>query len=73
MSNVATIENIKSLRSQLDAPYKDCVAALNENENDIDKASAWLKEKGKGDQRTAAVNSGAIGYYKGEDGISQNL
>lgn len=70
MSNVATIENIKSLRYQLDAPYKDCVAALNENENDIDKASAWLKEKGKGDQRTAAVNSGAIGYYKGEDGIS---
>ena len=73
MSNVATIENIKSLRSQLDAPYKDCVAALNENENDIDKASTWLKEKGKGDPRTAAVNSGTIGYYKGDDGISQYL
>lgn len=70
MGNIATIENIKYLRSQLDAPYKDCVAALNENENDIDKASTWLKEKGKGDQRTAAVNSGTIGYYKGNDGIS---
>lgn len=70
MSNIATIENIKTLRSQLDAPYKDCVAALNENENNIAKASTWLKEKGKGDQRTSAVNSGAIGYYKGTSGIS---
>lgn len=70
MSNIATIENIKTLRSQLDAPYKDCVEALNENENNIEKAITWLQQKSKCDSRTAVTNSGAIGYYSRENGIS---
>jgi len=64
MSGTATLDNIKTLRSSLDAPYKDCVEALKENDNDIAKATKWLKEKGKGDQRVAKAECGAIGMYE---------
>lgn len=68
--SVVSLEKVKHLRSSLDAPYKDCVAALQSNDDDLDKAIAWLKEKGKGEQRDAVAECGAIGYYKGEDSVS---
>ena len=42
----ATIDNIKHLRAETNAPYKDCVSALNESENDIEQAKAILKKAG---------------------------
>lgn len=68
--SVVTLEKVKHLRSTLDAPYKDCVQALQSNDDDLDKAIAWLKEKGKGEQRDTVAECGAIGYYKGEDSVS---
>jgi elongation factor Ts len=60
--STATLDNIKELRAKTDAPYKDCVEALKESDNDLDKASQWLKAKGKNENRTAATNCGTIGY-----------
>lgn len=68
--SIATIDNIKQLRAQLDAPYQDCVKALEANENNIAQASQWLKEKGRGATRDAKTDCGAIGYYIGETSVS---
>eukprot|EP01133_Synstelium_polycarpum_P015876 gene15876-18868_t len=38
---------IQELRKRTSAPITDCKRALQNNENDIDKAIAWLLEKGK--------------------------
>lgn len=40
------IEMIKDLRAKTGAGMMDCKKALTENNNDIDKAAAWLREKG---------------------------
>lgn len=36
---------LKELRAATNAPLKDCKQALEENNNDFDKASEWLKQK----------------------------
>lgn len=39
-------EKIKELRNRTQAGFMDCKKALEESDNDIDKAIAWLREKG---------------------------
>lgn len=39
-------EKIKELRNRTQAGFMDCKKALEESNNDIDKAIAWLREKG---------------------------
>lgn len=68
--SIATIDNIKQLRTRLDAPYQDCVKALNANQNDIEQAAQWLKEQGKGSNRAAKTECGAIGCYTDERGTT---
>lgn len=68
--SIATIDNIKQLRAKLDAPYQDCVKALDANQNDIEQAAQWLKDKGKGTNRDAKTECGAIGHYTDENGTT---
>ena len=68
--SIATIENIKQLRAQLDAPYQDCVKALNANQNDIKQATQWLKDQGKAANRDAQTDAGAIGFHTDELGTT---
>ena len=68
--SIATIDNIKQLRAKLDAPYQDCVKALNANHNDIEQAAQWLKDQGKGSNRDAKTECGAIGYFSDERGTT---
>lgn len=68
--SIATIDNIKQLRAKLDAPYQDCVKALNANHNDIEQAAQWLKDQGKGANRDAKTECGAIGCYTDERGAT---
>lgn len=68
--SIATIDNIKQLRAKLDAPYQDCVKALNVNQNDIEQAAQWLKDQGKGAHRDAKTECGAIGCYADERGAT---
>lgn len=68
--SIATIENIKQLRAQIDAPYQDCVRALKANENDIEQALRWLKEQGKSSMRDAQTECGSIGCYVDERGAT---
>lgn len=68
--SVATLDNIKTLRARLDAPYKDCIKALDENDNNLEQAETWLKNNSKIQQRTAKAENGVIGYYKGDNSVS---
>jgi elongation factor Ts len=68
--SIATIDNIKQLRAKLDAPYQDCVKALEANQNDIEQAAQWLKDKGKGANRDATTECGTIGHYTDELGTT---
>ena len=63
----ATIDNIKHLRAETNAPYKDCVSALNESENDIEQAKAILKKAGLSSTRTAVAEAGLIVAHQGLD------
>ena len=65
--STASIENIKQLRSKLDAPYQDCVKALQMHENDIEAASKWLKNQGKANVKNAKTEHGAIGFCMNQD------
>ncbi|MDE5767551.1 MAG: translation elongation factor Ts [Malacoplasma sp.] len=42
----ASAEKIKELRNRTQAGFMDCKKALEESNNDIEKAIAWLREKG---------------------------
>jgi len=42
----ANIELLKKLRAETSASIADCRAALEETENDYDKAKEWLKKRG---------------------------
>lgn len=68
--SIATIENIKQLRAQMDAPYQDCVKALEANGNDITQASQWLKETNKASVRDAKTDCGAIGCFIDGSGVT---
>ncbi len=41
-----TLEKVKELRNRTQAGFADCKKALEESNDDIDKAIAWLREKG---------------------------
>ena len=43
---MTTMELIKSLRDRTGAGLTDCKKALTENNNDLEKATDWLREKG---------------------------
>lgn len=42
----ANIDLLKKLRAQTSASISDCRSALEQTENDYDKAMAWLKKRG---------------------------
>lgn len=52
-----TIDMIKALRAKSGAGMMDCKKALTENSGDVDKAMAWLREKGIA---SAAKKSGRV-------------
>ena len=59
-------ELIKELRSQTGAGFLDCKTALNDSNNDIDKAVEFLRKKGlsKASKKTSReANEGAVGIY----------
>jgi elongation factor Ts len=41
-----TAAMVKDLRASTDAPMMDCKKALVESGGDMEKATAWLKERG---------------------------
>ncbi|MFA6136800.1 MAG: translation elongation factor Ts [Sulfurimonas sp.] len=65
-----TAAMVKELRSATDAPMMDCKKALVESDGDMEKATAWLKERGiaqsaKKADRVAA--EGLAGYIIADD------
>ncbi|MBN2826141.1 MAG: translation elongation factor Ts, partial [Campylobacterales bacterium] len=50
-------QDIKKLREMTDAGMMDCKKALAESDGDMDKAVAWLREKGLG---AAAKKAGKV-------------
>ena len=65
-----TAAMVKELRSATDAPMMDCKKALVENDGDMTKATAWLKERGiskaanKSDRIAA---EGLVGFKLADD------
>lgn len=57
MSNVVTPQKVKELRERTQAGYMDCQQALKETNGDVEKAIAFLREKGIA---KAAKKAGAI-------------
>lgn len=45
---MATAQDVKKLREATGAGILDCKRALDENDNDFEKAAAWLRERGLG-------------------------
>ena len=66
---MSSMELIKKLRDATGSGIVDCKKALSENNNDIDSAVKWLREKGilkaqkKQDRKT---NEGVISFYNNE-------
>ncbi|MDH5464254.1 MAG: translation elongation factor Ts [Thiovulaceae bacterium] len=65
-----TAAQVKELRASTDAPMMDCKKALTENDGDMEKATAWLRERGvaksaKKADRVAA--EGSIGFKVSSD------
>ena len=69
---MSSMELIKKLRDATGSGIVDCKKALSENNNDIDAAIKWLREKGilkaqkKQDRET---NEGVISFYNNESNI----
>ena len=57
MSTMIKPEDVKRLRDQTGAGIMDCKRALEESGGDVDKAVAWLREKGLS---TAAKKAGRV-------------
>ncbi len=70
---VEIIEGIKNLRMKTGAGFLDCKKALQENNQDFDKAIEWLKKKGlaKASKKTArkAEQGKVASYIHGEGRI----
>lgn len=63
---MASTEQIKTLREMTGAGIVDCREALRMNDDNIDKAAAWLKEKGlaaAAKKASRAANEGIIEAY----------
>jgi elongation factor Ts len=73
---MATAQDVKKLREATGAGILDCKRALDDNDNDFDKAGAWLRERGlgkiaeRGDRENA---QGAIAVAITPDGSSGAL
>ena len=52
-----TADDVKQLRDKTGAGMMDCKRALTESDGDLDKAVAWLREKGLS---TAAKKAGRV-------------
>ena len=67
---MSSVELIKKLRDTTGSGIVDCKKALAENNDDLDAAIKWLREKGilkaqkKQDRET---NEGVISFYNHED------
>ena len=46
MSNKSILDNIKKLRELTGVGFKDCKAALEENDGEIEKSIEFLRKKG---------------------------
>ena len=57
----SNIELIKILRERTGAGMMDCKRALDETNNDVDKATDWLREKGIAKQAKKADRIAAEG------------
>ena len=60
------IEDISKLRAMTDAGFMDCKKALTETNGDMDKAVAWLREKGMSASAKKAdriASNGRLGFY----------
>tara|TARA_B100001115_G_C15790926_1_gene389997 strand:+ start:99 stop:965 length:867 start_codon:yes stop_codon:yes gene_type:complete len=74
MSNKNLLDNIKKLREMTGVGFKDCKAALDENEGDIEKSIEFLRKKGiakasKKMMRTASEGLALVKEDKGEISI----
>ena len=74
MSNKNLLDNIKRLREMTGVGFKDCKAALDENQGDIEKSIEFLRKKGiakasKKMARTASEGLALIKEDKGEISI----
>ena len=74
MSNKNLLDNIKKLREMTGVGFKDCKAALDENNGDIEKSIEFLRKKGiakasKKMSRTASEGLVLIKEEKGEISI----
>ena len=74
MSNKNLLDNIKKLREMTGVGFKDCKAALDENQGDIEKSIEFLRKKGiakasKKMARTASEGLALIKEDKGEISI----
>ena len=71
MSNKSILDNIKKLRELTGVGFKDCKAALEENDGEIEKSIEFLRKKGiakasKKMSRTASEGLALITEEKGE-------
>lgn len=60
------MEDIKQLRAQTGCGIVDCKEALQESDGNMEKAIAWLRERGKSKaakKAARATHEGAIGWY----------
>jgi len=64
----ATLELVKQLREETDAPYGECVKALKDANDDLSKAKELLHERGKATTRTALPEQGRIVIVE-KDGV----
>ena len=74
MSNKNLLDNIKKLREMTGVGFKDCKAALEENNGEIEKSIEFLRKKGiakasKKMSRTASEGLALISEENGEVAI----
>ena len=58
------IELIKVLRDRTGAGLMDCKKALQENDNDVEKATVWLREKGIAKQAKKLISLPTLIHLK---------
>ena len=71
-----TAQQVKELRELTDCGIMDCKKALTEADGDIEKAKAWLREKGmaKAEKKSTRVaTEGAVASFISEDGKTGTL
>ena len=73
---MSSMELIKKLRESTGSGIVDCKKALSENNNDVDAAVKWLREKGilkaqkKQDRET---NEGVVSFYNNSSNTNLSL